>query len=123
MCTYYRIYGKEFVLLFYEAYHGEGRCDGAGAQDKVQALANIRAGIVMHGAESFTRMTNENNDVTSFAYRFKQINYSENILPSDKDIQSYKGRGLWCQIKFEYEGRCEEAEGVVLYRFVPNEGL
>jgi hypothetical protein len=124
MCTYYRIYpGKEFELLFYEAYHGEGRCDGAGAQDKVQALANVRKGIVMHGAESFTRMTNENNDARSFGYEFKQINYSENILPHDKELQTYKLRGLWCQIKFEYEGRCQETEGVVLYRFVPNEGL
>ena len=39
MCSYYRIYpGREFMILFYEAYHGEGRCDGMGSQDKVDFM-------------------------------------------------------------------------------------
>jgi len=121
-CSYYRIYGKEFELLFYEAYHGEGRADGAGAQDKVQAVRNLRAGNCMFGAADFTRMTNALCDARSIAYEFGEINRSADILPDPKEVVSYQHYVKWCQIKFDYPGRTEKTEGVVLYRFVPNQG-
>lgn len=123
MCSYYRIYpGREFMILFYEAYHGEGRGDGAGAQDKVEALCNLRAGLIMHGADDFARMTNSNNDCRSIAFAFPNINRSSNVLPPTSDVVSYEHHRKWCQISFEYEGRCQATEGVIKYRFLPNKG-
>jgi hypothetical protein len=123
MCTYYRLYpGKEFRMLLYEAYHGEGRADGAGAQDKVLAWSLLRSGRLLFGAEAFSRMTNQNNDAMSIGYEFKCINLSEGILPKEKTVVGYTHLAKWCEIKFDYPKRCEDTEGIVLYRFVPGKG-
>ena len=122
MCSYYRRFGMEFALLFFEAYHGEGRCDGMGSQDKVDAVRKLREGLLLFGAADFARMTNSNNDCQSIAWEFLNINRSSDVLPAKKDIVSYAHHRKWCQISFEYEGRCEATEGVIKYRYIPNNG-
>ena len=118
----YRKYGKEIRLNFYTSYHAFGRADGAGAEDKRSAAKDMRAGIPREGAAAYTEMTNQSNDVRSIAYTFRAINRSLDVLPPESELVSPPSLKKWTQVLFEYPGRCQETEGIVLHRLVAGEG-
>ena len=62
---------------------------------------------------------NASNDCLSVAIPFAKINRSKGLLHVKSDIHSDKFLRKWCQVKFEYNGRCKETEGIVLIRYIP----
>jgi hypothetical protein len=120
--TSYRVYNKEVELLYFTSYHAFGRADGAGAEDKVSATQDFRRGVTRLGAASYTRMTNESNDCLSWAYELPQINRGVDVFPPASHLLGVTFLRKWCQVSFEYTGRCQSTEGIVLYRFISGEG-
>jgi hypothetical protein len=89
-CSYYRIYKKEVSFLFLPAYHGEGRADGAGSEDKLNLQAALREGVLVLGAEGMATMTNKSNDARSLAYPMEVIDRSDHALTHINNIVKYK---------------------------------
>ena len=119
----FHVYNKEIELKFLASYHAYSRADGAGAEDSVALRRDMRAGLPRWGAEAMKEMTNNSNDVRSWAYMFPKINRSEGIFPPDKHIQAPKLLRKWNQVKFEYPGRTEDTIGILQYRLVSGEGV
>jgi hypothetical protein len=68
-CSYYRIYKKEVSFLFLPAYHGEGRADGAGSEDKLNLQAALREGVLVLGAEGMATMSKkQRRSLVSLSY-------------------------------------------------------
>jgi hypothetical protein len=112
----YRIYGKEITLLFFPSYHAHGRADGAGAEDKRSAVADLRSHVPRVGAWAYTCMVNSSNDSRSVAYCFDQICRNKGILPTSDKINNHRYLRKWCEVSYEYTNRSKETEGIVKFR-------
>ena len=67
-------------------------------------------------------MTNASNDPRSIAYGFEQINRSDIVFPPAKQLTAPPFLRKWNEAKFEYPGRCQATEGIVLYRLIATQG-
>ena len=46
---------------------------------------------------------------------------SQDVFPPKGEMTPYKYQRKWCHIIYKYQGRCEDSEGICLYRFVSGE--
>lgn len=117
----YRVHHKEIVLMYLTSYHAFSRADGAGAEDSTQHVSDFRNGRLRLGGAEWTDMTNTNADLRSRAYHFAKINRNEDIFPSTLLAPPFLRK--WNEVSFEYDGRCEDTEGILKYRLVSGEGV
>ena len=86
------------MCVFFPAYHGHGRADGAGSEDKRSSLRDKRANITRIGAQDYTAMTNASNDARSVAINMLSINRAETAYRSKKELETDKAIRKWDQV-------------------------
>ncbi len=75
---------KRLHNLFLCSYHAYNRCDGAGVNVKMLAVAAARDGRGPKTGEDYARLMNQSNFLHTFSFTFPKINRGVGIFPKLK---------------------------------------